>query len=47
MKKICDYLMFTAVTYNKVGYFDVHIYIHSVISQGLLLFKKCLMGRAK
>ena len=26
--KICDFLMFTAVTYNKVGFFDVYICIY-------------------
>ena len=24
--KICDFLMFTVVTYNKVGFFDTYIY---------------------
>ena len=28
-EKICDVLMFTVVTYNKVGFFDAYIYIHT------------------
>ena len=27
-EKICNFLMFTAVTYNKVGFFDIYIYIY-------------------
>ena len=29
--KICDFLMFTLVTYSKVGCFDVYIYIYIYI----------------
>ena len=29
--KICDFLVFTVVTYNKVSFFDVYIYIYIYI----------------
>ena len=30
-EKICNFLMFTAVTYNKIGFFDIYIYIYIYI----------------
>ena len=35
--KICDFLMFTAVTYNKVVFFDVYIYIYIYIYISILI----------
>ena len=48
MRNICPLnIMFIIIITTYILRIDVYIYIYFIKSQGLLLFKKCPMGRAK